>query len=175
MHAGASWQDSYGETNIRYARLKGRFEGWLPISPKRSYLIAQASTDLTREDSGTETVPFYLYPRIGGSATLRGFPLDRFYGRNMLFATIEYRWAIHPTIQAAIFLDEGQIFQHTRDLNWTNWNRNYGFGFRFLGRTGTLARLEFATGSEGFSFHISFGDRMEPRLGGPVRYPLYRP
>jgi outer membrane translocation and assembly module TamA len=94
----------------------------------------------------------------------------------MIMTTIEYRWLLHPGIEAQIFHDSGQIFQHTKDLTLLNWQRNYGFGIRFRNATGTQLRLEFATSVEGFTWHISFGNRPLPILGGgPVRYPLYRP
>jgi outer membrane protein insertion porin family len=131
---------------------------------------------MLREASGTSAIPFYLYPRIGGSATLRGFPLDRFYGRNMILTTLEYRWLLHPRIEAEIFHDSGQIFEHTNDLKFFDWHRNYGFGIRFRNATGTQFRFELATSAEGISVHIIFGDRPIRALGaGPVRYPLYRP
>jgi hypothetical protein len=173
---GASWQESFGGPEIRYARIEGIMEGILPIAKGRSSFVGQAATVMIREDSGTTPLPFYLYARTGGSATLRGFPLDRFYGRNMIMTTIEYRWLLHPGIEAQIFHDSGQIFQHTSDITLFNWQRNYGFGIRFRNATGTQLRLEFATSAEGFTWHITFGARPVPTLGGgPVRYPLYRP
>lgn len=173
---GASWQEGFGELEVRYAKLEGVMEGRLPIVRGRSVLIGQAKTEMVREGSGTSPVPFYLYPRLGGSATLRGFPLDRFYGRNTILTTLEYRWLFHPRIEADIFLDSGQIFEHTDDLSFFDWQRNYGFGIRFRNATGTQFRLEVGSSSEGFSWHITFGDRPVRALGGgPVRYPLYRP
>jgi hypothetical protein len=172
---GASWQESFGESDIRYIRIEGGLEGRLPIAPGRSVFIAQGYTQLTREQSGSGPIPFYLYPRTGGSATLRGFNLDRFYGRNMAIATFEYRVAIHPNVEFQIFYDEGQIFQNTNELNFKDWHRNYGLGFRFRNQNATQFRIEFSGSSEGFIVHINFGDRPPRPPGGPVRYPNYRP
>jgi outer membrane protein insertion porin family len=131
---------------------------------------------MLREQSGTSPIPFYLFPRIGGSATLRGFPLDRFYGRNLILTTIEYRFLIHPNMEVEIFHDSGQIYEHTDDLSFFDWQRNYGVGFRLRSATGTQFRFELASSSEGVSVHFTFGDRPIRALGsGPVRYPLYRP
>jgi hypothetical protein len=174
VQAGASWQDSFGEKDIRFALIEGRVEGRLPIAPRRSALIAQASTVMAREDRGSEPLPFYLYPRIGGSTTLRGFQLDRFYGRSMIAATLEYRVALHPNMEFQIFFDEGQIFQRTEELNFLDWHRNYGVGLRFRNRTGTQFRIEFAKSDERFTIHFSFGGRPPRPLIGPVRYPNYR-
>jgi hypothetical protein len=174
-HFGASWQESFGERDFSYGRIETKLEGRLPIVRGRSVLIGQARTDLTREAGGTEVLPFYLYPRIGGSATLRGFPLDRFYGRNMVVATVEYRWAIHPGIEFQFFFDEGQVFNRTSDLSFWDWHRNYGIGFRLRNATGTQLRFEIATGENAFAVHIIFGDRPPRPLGGPIRYPNFRP
>ena len=128
------------------------------------------------QGSGTSPIPFYLFPRIGGAARLRGFPLDRFYGRNMILASLEYRYKIHPNIELEIFYDSGQIYEHTEDLSFFDWQRNYGFGMRLRNSTGTQFRFSLASSSEGVTFSFSFGDRpIRPLGSGPVRYPLYRP
>ncbi len=175
VDVGVSWQTSIGEGDVRYLSIDSRIEGRLPIAPRRSVLIGQAVSEMTREDMGGKSLPFYLYPRIGGSSTLRGFPLDRFYGRNMIFATLEYRIFLNPNMDFSIFYDEGQIYQNTDTLSFLDWHRTYGVGFRFNNATGTQLRMELASSSEGFSFHIIFGGRMPRPLGGPVRYPNYRP
>jgi hypothetical protein len=173
---GASWQESWGGPEVRYAKVEAVIEGRLPIVGERSVLVGQARTDMLREGSGTSPIPFYLFPRIGGSATLRGFPLDRFHGRNMILTTIEYRFLIHPNMEVEIFHDSGQIYEHTHNLSFFDWQRNYGVGFRLRSATGTQFRFELASSSEGVSVHFTFGDRPIRALGsGPVRYPLYRP
>ena len=174
-HVSASWQDSFSGVDLRYARYDMRLEGRLPIVRERSALIGQAAAELSREAEGSAPLPFYLRPRIGGSSTLRGFALDRFYGRNMIFLSLEYRYAIHPNFEVQLLHDAGQIFDRTRELGFFDWHRMYGAGLRFRTAAGTAFRLEFARSVEGVSFHISFGDRVPRPLGGPVRYPVYRP
>ena len=169
-----SWQQSFGGGDVRYARYETRLEGRLPIV-KNSALVGQAAAELSREAAGSGPLPFYLNPRIGGSTSLRGFALDRFYGRNMLFVSVEYRYALHPNLEFQILHDAGQIFDHTRELAWFNWHRMTGVGFRYRTETGTVIRMEVARSVEGVAFQISFGDRERRPLGGPVRYPVYRP
>ena len=174
-HASASWQDSFGGADIRYARYDVRVEGRLPVVRQRSALVGQAAVELSREAEGSAPLPFYLHPRIGGSSTLRGFALDRFYGENMIFLSLEYRYAIHPNFEVQILHDAGQVFDHTNALRLLDWHRMYGAGFRFRTSAGTALRLEVARSVEGLTFHMSFGDRVSRPLGGPVRYPVYRP
>jgi hypothetical protein len=172
---GVSYQDGFGDSHLQYIRIEGFVEGRLPIAPRRSVLVAQAFTRMNREQRGSDPIPFYLYPRTGGSTTLRGFNLDRFYGRNMINVTIEYRMSLNPNLEFQIFFDEGQIFQNTEQLNFKDWHRTYGAGFRFKNQTGTQFTIEFSSSEEGFIVHFSFGGRLPRPLGGPVRYPNYRP
>ena len=119
-------------------------------------------------------MPFYLLPHIGGASTLRGYALDRFYGMNLALLSLEYRYRVHPNVQAYPFFDEGQIFDRTSDLSWLNWHRNYGFGFRFRTATGTFLRVEYGWSEEGSRIHVIFGDREQPPLRGPIRYGVYK-
>jgi outer membrane protein assembly factor BamA len=106
---------------------------------------------------------------------MRGFALDRFYGTNILIASLEYRYRFHPNFVGLLFFDEGQIFDRTSDLSLLNWRRNYGLGFRMLSARGTFMRVEFGwSDDEGSRIHISFGDRERRPLGGPIRYGTYR-
>ena len=173
-HASASWQDGFGGPDIRYARYETRLEGRLPVV-RDSALVGQVAAEFTRGAAGSDPVPFYLNPRIGGSTTLRGFALDRFYGRNMIFMSLEYRYAIHPNFEFQILHDAGQIYDHTAELGVFTWHRMNGFGMRYKTDTGTAFRIEVARSDEGLAFQISFGDRVPRPLGGPVRYPVYRP
>lgn len=174
LHAGASLQGGLGDSNVRYFNYEGRLEGRLPVAHDRSAFVAQGAFELNRPRGGSGPIPFYLLPHIGGSSTLRGFALDRFYGKNILLASLEYRYRIHPDFETFFFLDEGQMFNRTDELAWLNWKRNYGFGIRMLSDAGTVLRLDFGWSGEGFILHVNWGNR-EPRpLGGPIRYGTYR-
>jgi hypothetical protein len=177
LHLGASYQKGWGENKLlQYFSYEIQMEGRLPIASGRSAFVGQANLEFNRPRGGSDPIPFYLLPHIGGSSTLRGFPLDRFYGRNLFLLTLEYRYRLHPNIQAIPFFDEGQIFDRTEDLSWLDWHRNYGLAFRYRAgvENGTVMRIEFGYGSKGFQFHISFGDRVPPPLRGPIRYGAYR-
>jgi outer membrane protein assembly factor BamA len=171
---GASYQHGLNGSRVRYFRYETQLEGRMPLARGRTALLAQGSAERTRTRPDSDPVPFYLLPRAGGSSTLRGFPLDRYSGRNMVLATFEYRYQIHPAIQTYIFFDEGQVFDRTSDLRLMNWHRNYGLGFRLRNAASTFMRLELGYGMDGFAFHLSFGDPAPRPLGGPIRYGTYR-
>ena len=174
LHAGASLQDGLGESTFQYFSYEGRAEGRLPIAAERSVLVLQGSLEFTRPRGESGAIQFYLYPHVGGESTLRGFKLDRFYGKNIFLVTLEYRYKIHPDFQALLFFDEGQVFSRTSDLSWLNWQRNYGFGFKVMSSRSTIFRMDFGWSSEGYTYHLSWGDRLPRVLGGPVRYGTYR-
>jgi len=174
ISAGASYQDSLDDSRLKYLSLEALVEGRLPIARGRSALVSQGEFEFNRPRGGSAPIPFFLLPHIGGSSTLRGFNLDRFYGKNIFFVTLEYRYQIHPNFQSFLFFDEGQIFDKTGDLTWLNWQRNYGFGLRMHSARGTIYRLEIGWSGEGFQYHITWGDRERRPLGGPIRYGIYR-
>jgi hypothetical protein len=177
LHLGASYQEGQGKNRLlKYYSYEIRMEGRLPIASERSAFVGQANLEFNRRSGGSDPIPFYLLPHIGGSSTLRGFRLDRFYGANLFLLSLEYRYRLHPNIQAIPFFDEGQIFDQTSDLTWLNWHRNYGLAFRYRAGAakGTVVRLEFGHSREGFLFHLSFGDRPQPPLRGPIRWGAYK-
>lgn len=173
-HFGASHQHGLGGSNIDYFTYESQLEGRLPVVRDNGALVGQANIELNRGRGGSGPIPFYLLPHAGGSSTLRGFALDRFYGTNLMLLSLEYRYRVHPNIQAIPFFDEGQVFDHTSDLTWLNWHRNYGLGFRFRSAAGTFLRIEYGRSSEGSQLHVTFGDRERPPLRGPFRYGAYK-
>ena len=173
-HLGASYQQSFAGGDLRYLTLEAQLEGRAPIKTKNSVLVGQANFQMNRERGGSDSIPFYLQPHIGGSTTLRGYPLDRFYGRNLALLSLEYRIRVHPNLQFYPLFDEGQIFNQTSDLSWLNWHRTYGAGFRLRSARGPFLRIELGWGGEGTQVHLVFGDREQPPLRGPVRYGAYK-
>jgi hypothetical protein len=169
----AAYQDQLGG-DLRYFTYDIELEGRMPVAPGRSVLIGQTQIQLNRERGGSDPLPFFLNAHVGGSSTLRGFGLDRYYGRNLVFVTLEYRYGLTPNLQAFIFFDEGQIFDRTSDLSLLNWHRNYGLGVKFKSATATVVGLELGYGEDGINFHLTFGDRVPKPLGGPIRYGSYR-
>jgi hypothetical protein len=174
IHLGASYQEGLGASRLSYFNYEGQLEGRLPVAHGRSAFVGQATIELTRRRGGSDPIPFYMLPHIGGSSTLRGFRLDRFYGANLFLLSLEYRYRLHPNFDATPFFDEGQIFDRTEDLSWLDWHRNYGFGFRYHTETGTVLRLEIGHSSEALQFHIIWGDRERAPLRGPIRYGAYK-
>jgi outer membrane protein assembly factor BamA len=146
----------------------------MPVRSGQSGFVGRITLNVNHENSGSDPIPFYMRPHLGGSSTLRGFALDRFYGKNLMQLSLDYRFRLHPNFEASIFHDAGQIFDRTSQLTWFNWHRNYGASFRLHNNFRTVLRLEYGFSSEGSMFHVSFGDRAPQPISGAVRYGTYR-
>ena len=173
-HIGSSYQHGLGESRLRYLSYEAQVEGRMPVRRGQSAFVGQIALNVNHERAGSDEIPFYLRPHIGGSSTLRGYILDRFYGKNLMRMSLDYRFRLQPNFEASIFHDAGQIFDRSSELAWFNWHRNYGISFRFHNNYKTILRLEYGFSEEGKMFHVSFGDRAPQPMGGPVRYGTYR-
>jgi hypothetical protein len=112
----------------------------------------------TSDAGGRQAVPFYFMPTLGGNDTLRGFRESRFRGPHAILFQGEYRWEIWSGLDAALFYDAGKVAHRRADLNFTDLESDYGFGFRFNTNSGVLFRVDAAFGSrDGTHLHVVFG------------------
>ena len=102
-------------------------------------------------------MPFYLMRTLGGSHTLRGFRDFRFRDRHMLAVQAEYRFEILTALDGAVFYDAGQVAPRLDNFQWREFERDWGFGFRFGGNGGVFLRLDLAYGGEGPRTWLRFG------------------
>jgi hypothetical protein len=101
-------------------------------------------------------VPFYLQPSLGGHNTLRAYTDYRFHDRNVLLVNVESRVALLTHVDAAVFVDAGNVAARLSDLNLDK--RAYGFGLRMHSRRSTFARMDIAHGEEGWRFLFRLSD-----------------
>jgi hypothetical protein len=103
-----------------------------------------------------QTVPFYLQPSLGGGNSLRAYSDYRFHDRSLLLVTAETRVAMMTHVDAAFFVDAGNVAPRVGDLNLDK--RAYGFGLRLHSRRDTFARLDMARGDEGWRMTFRLTD-----------------
>jgi hypothetical protein len=112
----------------------------------------------TSDTTGEHAVPFYYMPTLGGYDTLRGFHQYRFQAPHAILVQGEYRWEIWSGLDGALFYDAGKVANRRSDLDFSNLERDYGFGFRFNTDNGVVFRVDAAFGSrDGKHLHIVFG------------------
>jgi hypothetical protein len=124
----------------------------------RRVIALRAHLSSSAPAGGSEGVPFYLMPSLGGNDSLRGFRNYRFRGPHALLLQAEYRWELWSGLDAALFYDAGKVALRRSDLNLEQLQSDYGFGFRFNTATGVIMRVDAAFGSpDGKHLHIVFG------------------
>lgn len=118
----------------------------------------------------TGTVPFFEQYFVGGAETLRGYREDRFWGRNMVLLSSEYRFPVTAGLTGvgfvdigdawgapANYLDAGSAFgENLTQHSGFEPNVGYGIGIRVRTPIGPI-RLDYGFGSEGSRAHFSLG------------------
>jgi len=128
----------------------------LPLPGHDHGLVTRFRADWLDHGSETE-VPFFFTRGLGGSHSLRGYPLNRFRGEDLVLATVEYRAAILPgKLDGVVFWDTGGAYRSFSELTVSGLEHSFGAGIRVLRRDRILLRLEVAQGSEGPRFLVSF-------------------
>jgi Omp85 superfamily domain len=120
--------------------------GFVPLGPRvvlavRGWLVAS-------DTAPGRFVPFYLQPSLGGHNSLRSYAEYRFHDRDMLVINAETRLALMSHVDAAVFVDAGNVAARVEDLNLDR--RSYGAGVRLHSQRQTFARVDVARGDEGW-------------------------
>ncbi len=109
-------------------------------------------------------IPFFEQFFIGGAETLRGYPEDRFWGRNAALLSIEWRQPIEKAFTGVLFVDIGHAWGGYPTVNQFTQSSSFkpqvGFGFGIRVRTpiGPL-RVDYGIGRDGGRTHFSIGQQ----------------
>lgn len=141
-----------------FNRVDVDLQQYIPLVRDRRLLALRARAVMTDADTGGE-VPFYFQPTLGGPDDLRGFRHFRFRDRNTLLFQAEYRWEIFTAVDGAIFYDIGKVAPRREDFHLSEFEKDFGIGFRFGTSNGVFLRIEGAFGSAaGAHFILRFGN-----------------
>jgi hypothetical protein len=110
-----------------------------------------------------DEIPFPELPRLGGSALLRGYPLDRFRDRVALVGTLEYQW---QHVYASLFADVGRVYRELSDISLEDLRCGYGLALEAHSRQSFQARVSVASSIDGGLF---FYLHLEPVFITPRR------
>ncbi len=110
----------------------------------------------------TGNIPFFEQMFIGGAETLRGYPEDRFWGRQAALLSFEYRIPVEKAFTAVLFVDMGHAWGGYPTVN--NFSQSsrfqpqigYGIGIRVRTPLGPL-RIDYGIGKDGGRTHFSVG------------------
>jgi hypothetical protein len=101
--------------------------------------------------------PFYALPYI----ELKGVPVLRYQGKNVLTTEARLDWGFHPRWQVGVFVGAGRAANNFDELADAPSRISRGVGFRYMGirRLGLNMGVDVARGPEETSIYISFGTR----------------
>jgi outer membrane protein assembly factor BamA len=134
---------------------------YVPLSDAR---VVLAFHGWTVYSNPSEDIPFYLLPSMGGNRTNRAFHNFEFHDNSLLVLQAESRFAVWEHMDAALFVDAGNVAQHYGDLDLDQ--RSYGAGLRVHTEKTTLARFDVAHGNQGWKAVFSTSE--------PFRLPRVR-
>ena len=153
----ATFSNYYGvdADAFNFRRLDVSAQQIVPLPNRSRRIELRAAAAFTEASSGCD-VPFIYQPRLGGTNVLRGYSESRFRDRNAVWASAEYQWEAWWALDAALFVDAGQVAARRSDLSLRNFELTYGIGFRLHGDGNFIARLDLARSREGFHPILGF-------------------
>jgi outer membrane protein insertion porin family len=101
-------------------------------------------------------VPFFEQYFVGGSDSVRGYDEDRFWGKQTLLGTLEYRHPLQRSFNAIAFVDYGGAWggygkaNNFEQSNTFNMHVGYGLGLSFRTPLGPI-RLDLGFDDRGKS------------------------
>ena len=136
-----------------FGKVSGEYRKYLSGGPPRGFKLDDPRKVLAfRARAGTivGNVPFFEQYFAGGSQTLRGYAEDRFWGKNMLTTTLEYRYPLQKSFSFVGFVDYGGAWGGYSGIN--NFNQfddirlhvGYGPGISF--KAGPLGNIQLYLG-----------------------------
>jgi outer membrane protein insertion porin family len=148
----------YGLDTRRYFSPQGRR---INIREKRNVFALRLMAATT---SGT--TPFSEQYFVGGAESLRGYREDRFWGKQMVLGSFEYRAPLAEALTGVLFVDAGDAWggnytnvSFNGFTQHTNFSPNLGAGLGIRVRTpiGPI-RFDYGFGREGGRLHFSIGN-----------------
>ena len=143
------------EAAFGFERYEVEAAQFVPMFSGRSVLAVHGWGVFSTTTRGHE-IPFYLLPSLGGHNTIRSYGDYRFHDRDLLVVNAESRWALLPHVDAALFVDAGNVAPRAADLDLAR--TAYGTGLRLHTGTTTFARFDMAKGHEGWRFMLRVND-----------------
>lgn len=152
--------NSYVKTNLEFRKYWSRpVAADAPIDKPRPVVAFRARYGFL---SGTP--PFFEQFFLGGADSLRGYPNQRFWGKQSFLSTLEYRHPVQRSFNLVGFLDYGGAwggYGQLQDFDQSNSARlkmGYGVGVAFRVPQLGAIRIDFAFNQEGQNrTHFSFG------------------
>lgn len=146
-----------GQSSFQRYELEGM--QFVPIASGRAVLAGRGWLAMTHLEA-TQTVPLYLLPSLGGNNTVRALHNFRFHDRHMVVVNGELRVPMAAYLDAAVFIDAGNVAPRLRSLNLDR--TSVGVGLRLHTTQASWARLDIAASREGWRIIFTRSDPLNP-------------
>jgi len=151
----ASRYDGQGDDRTDFRRVNVHLQQIVPLGNRYRRLELRAEGALTGVGDNAR-IPVIYMPYVGGATTLRAYATSRFQDHQAVSLSAEYQWEAWWALDAALFVDAGQVQHEVGDFALRSFVTNYGFGLRLHSNSKFLARLDLAYGREGFRPLLGF-------------------
>jgi len=159
-----------------YPRLEVDLRRYIELNGPRHSFAAYSLLSMTGGQVGVD-IPIHQYFYLGGTNSVRGWPLGSRNGKNQWILTVEDWWNILPSsayrflyfrwsmgLQLAAFADAATAWNTSEEFR-SNWIAGFGVGARLIIPQVALVRFDFAVGrlepDFRIAFHIGTGERAE--------------
>jgi hypothetical protein len=158
--AEVSFDLARGSDDVSFGRLGAELQRYQTLFWKERVLAARVRLDkVFPSDDGF--APYDDLPTLGGGNRLRGYKRGTYRGEGALLLALEYRWPVWDTWNAALFWEEGQVFDDFGDLETDAFGSSVGAGLTMRTDTAFLLGLRLAHSARadlllGFSLEQEF-------------------
>jgi outer membrane protein assembly factor BamA len=147
---------SYSDTDSLYSFRQVDYEAIQHIPVLRdAFVLSLHGRVQTTYTDGSDTIPFFMLPSLGGGSSLRGFPSWRFRDRHSVLLQAEWRVLVNSFFDAAVFYDAGKVTDRLSEIDFDGLKKDYGIGLRLHGPAATPLRIELAKSNEGLAVVFS--------------------
>lgn len=136
-----------------FSKASFEYRKYLSSGPPRGFKLDDPRKVLAfRLRGGTilGNVPFFEQYFAGGSDSVRGYAQDRFWGKNMVISTLEYRFPIQKSFSLIGFADYGGAWGGYDGINNFSQSRDFdlhfGYGPGLSFKAGPLGNIQLYLG-----------------------------
>ena len=152
LQGESEFSPEWGLGNTSFTRLAGWIQYYLTLfSPKTIFALRVGAQQVM----GTN-IPVQTMCSLGGTATLRGYPQDRFLDKANALLNAEIRFPILWRLGGVVGLDAGKVWPSIAMMDLQRWPYNPITGLRFY-MDNFVVRADIGFGSEGTGFYFNFG------------------
>jgi outer membrane protein assembly factor BamA len=154
-----SFNEGLGKGDFSYWKYRIESQNFFPLSSTHRQVVTLRALAETNQERGNGVVPFVDLAQVGSWDSLRGVSNQRFYDNSAVAASLEYRYGIWRALDAALFVDAGQVGKELGDLALGDFHAGYG-GRVIVWATETLPiSFDVARSREAWRFYIHLRPR----------------